>query len=146
MPMMSVDAQALRIYAVCVVALVLKMALVGVRTGAVRTRQRVTLNPEDAKQFKSKLVETDPPDVARAKRCHLNDLENIPAFWILGLVYLAFGASATGMLAYGATFTVARFLHTLFYLRGMQPYRSIVFTVGTLSLLGLCVNILARAF
>lgn len=133
-----------RLYAVCTILLVIKMFAVGVYTGMVRSKFKVAVNPEDAKQFGAQLVETDHPEVARVLRAHRNDLENIPAFLFLGLIAVLAGAPAVGLSICFIAFTVARFAHSVAYLKGLQPWRSMSFGIGTLSMLVLMVLIVIR--
>ncbi|GBP78287.1 Microsomal glutathione S-transferase 1 [Eumeta japonica] len=44
-------------------------------------------NLEDVKLQSIGQIKFDDPDVERVRRAHLNDLENIPAFWVLGALY-----------------------------------------------------------
>ncbi|MGH8006595.1 MAG: MAPEG family protein, partial [Candidatus Binatia bacterium] len=87
----------------------------------------------------------EPPEVQRAHRLHRNDLENIPAFFAIGLIYVLMGASAFGAQMYFISFTVARILHTITYLAQMQPWRTITFAVGFLSMLGITIQVLLAA-
>jgi microsomal prostaglandin-E synthase 1 len=81
----------------------------------------------------------------RRQRVIMNDLENIPVdlavFWS-GLV-VVFAGSLSGACVSEAlaltvvfpAYTAARVLHSVFYLRAMQPFRSISFGFGLLSVL-----------
>jgi len=75
-----------------------------------------------------------------------NDLENIPIFLFLGLIYVLAGGPAGPAAIYFTVFTVARILHTITYLRGMQPWRTISYTVGGLATLALAIHVLILAF
>ena len=80
--------------------------------------------------------ELTPPDetVERYRRVHQNDLENIPPFLILAHLYMlsgpSYGVAATLFIA----FTAARIVHTVTYLAGLQPWRSIAFEAGQIAL------------
>jgi microsomal prostaglandin-E synthase 1 len=134
----------LRLFALCAVLLVIKMIAVGMYTGVVRSRLKVSTNPEDAARFGAQVTDTEPPEVARVQRAHRNDLENIPAFLALGLVAVLVGAPHIPLKVALIAFTAARVGHTLAYLRSLQPWRSVTFGVGLLAMLALMGMILQR--
>ena len=47
----------------------------------------------------------------------------------------------TLFIVYCAVFTVARILHTIFYLNAMQPWRTIAYTVGAIAMLALIIHL-----
>ena len=57
-------------------------------------------------------------------------MANIVPFAILGLVYVLAGASGTAALVVFGIFALARLGHSLAYVAGKQPWRSIFFTIG----------------
>lgn len=136
---------AFQIYAACTAILVLKMFAVTIATGVARTRAKATLNPEDAQMLGYAVQTQEPPEVQRVHRLHRNDLENIPAFFAIGLIYVLLGASTFAAQVYFITFTVARILHTITYLAQLQPWRTATFGVGFLCMLGIVVQILIAA-
>jgi uncharacterized MAPEG superfamily protein len=139
---------AFRTYAVCTALLALKMLFSAVYTGTRRQRHQGYINPEDARTFGppgATAHQLEPPEVAHALRIQRNDLENIPAFFAVGLVYVLAGASARGAAVYFWTFTLARILHTVFYMRHLQPWRAISYGVGALCMLGMIAQILKAA-
>lgn len=124
------------VFAICSAVLSLKMIAVGHFTGLTRIRRRVYLNPEDAKAF-SKMEEfgsAEHPDVERGLRAHRNDLESTLPFFGIGLVYVLMGPPALLAQVLLITFTVFRCVFSLFYLRALQPWRSLSFTVAELCL------------
>ena len=135
---------ALPVFAVCAAILVLKMMLVGHYTAMVRIRRKTYLNPEDAKQF-SRIDETvtnEHPDVERGLRAHRNDLESTLPFLAVGLIYVLMGASSGLATALFVAFTVFRCLFSVFYLKGLQPWRSLSFTVSELCLAVMLIQII----
>lgn len=136
------DNVAFRVYAVCTTILVFKMVTVALLTGRARIRLQAFITPEDARLNKVAECAHEPPEIQRLHRLHQNDVENILPFFAVGLVYVLSGASPLGATAYFSTFTVARVLHTIFYLAKLQPWRSIVFTVGLLCMVMMLVQIL----
>ena len=125
--------------------LALKMAAVAFMTALARSRSKVVVNPEDVPVNPGSLPATeDAPATLRAKRAHLNDVENIPVFLVLALIFTLTGCSATAGWAYFGVYFVARALHTTFYLRAMQPWRTAAFALGQLTLLGIIVQLLVK--
>ncbi|CAD0195458.1 unnamed protein product [Chrysodeixis includens] len=110
--------------------LALKMFLVALLTSKTRIQRNVFANQEDATVSKGK-VKFDDPEIERVRRAHLNDLENIPAFWVLGALYLTTGPSAFVATTLFRVFTAFRILHTLVYaVKPLpQPSRFIAFVI-----------------
>jgi uncharacterized MAPEG superfamily protein len=132
-----------RTYALCTALLVLKMLLSAAYTASCRFRTRSYVNPEDARASKAEVSVQDSPAVARALRIQRNDLENIPIFFALGLVYvLATHPSSRGAAIYLWTFTISRFLHTAVYMAELQPFRALFWGVGVLTLIGMAVQVI----
>ena len=131
-----------KLYAVCCVVLSLQMLVLAGIVPARRAKNQGFLNPEDGTVSKkdAKLVEgAEHPETARVQRAHRNMLESLPLFFALGLVYVLSGASPLGAKICFATFTGARVLHSVVYLKAMQPWRTITYAVGALSLVGMAV-------
>ena len=140
--------EAFQTYALCTAILALKMFASATWTGMQRRKVQGYVNPEDAAmvgKVGTRASEQEAPEVARALRIQRNDLENIPVFFALGLLYVLSGASAFGAALYCWTFTLARIGHTLAYAREMQPARSLLFGVALLANLGLAVNVLWKS-
>ena len=126
--------------------LVLKMGGVAFATANARRKAQVVVNPEDVGVNPGSHVEpADASSTMRYKRAHLNDVENIPAFMILALLFTLLGASATAGWAYFGVYFLARLLHTVFYVNAMQPWRTAAFAIGQLTLLGIIVQLLMKA-
>jgi glutathione S-transferase len=138
---------AFQTYAICSAILALKMIGSAVWTASRRGAVSGYINPEDVRFAKegTEAVATEKPDVARALRVQRNDLENIPAFWVIGLLYVLMGASSLGAAVYCWTFTIARVAHTFVYWRGMQPARALLWTLGVLCILGMAIQVIWRA-
>ena len=133
-----------RLYALCAIVLVIKMHMVGTYTAVVRSRLKLRLNPEDAALSGTQLVEAEHPEVERVLRAHRNDLENIPAFLILGFIAVLVGAPVLGLQLSFILFTAARVAHSITYLKALQPWRSMSFGVGQLASLALMVMIIIK--
>ena len=121
------------------------MAGVAFATANARRKSKVVVNPEDTGVNPGSHVEPqDAPAVLRAKRAHLNDLENIPAFLIIALLFTLTGAPAMGGWAYFGVYFAARTLHSITYLSQKQPWRTICFAIGQVTLLGMLVQLLMK--
>ncbi|MGB4487900.1 MAG: MAPEG family protein [Pseudomonas veronii] len=127
----------LRVYALCVLMLCLKMLAISCYQGFFRLRARAFTNPEDAAFFNRAPQPDELPQVGRAARAWANDLENIPLFFVLGGLCVVAGTAsvATGVLF--GVFTLARVAHTLMYLMECQPWRTLAYGVGVACLIGL---------
>lgn len=129
------------------VLLALKMGAVAVVTSNERRKAQVVVNPEDVKVNPGSHAESAEAEVVlRAKRAHLNDVENIPLFLILATLFTLTGCSATAGWTYFGAYFVSRTLHTVFYLKAVQPWRTVMFFVGQLTQLGIMVQLLMLAF
>lgn len=129
----SAMAQPFRIYALCCVVLGVKILASAVYTGMKRQKVGSSINAGDAKVFGIQGATTkvdEAPEVDRAIRIQRNDSENIPLFFAVGLVYVLTGASLIGTVLLCGTFTVARVMHTIAYMGGLQPLRAVCFLVG----------------
>jgi uncharacterized MAPEG superfamily protein len=118
-------------YAVACLALVGLFYFLAYRTGAVRTRVKAVVNPEDVRVYAgASVVEIEHPDVQRVKRAHMNLLENSVPFFVVGLL---FAVTEPGLLVastlYGV-FVASRVLHAAVYLSGRQPIRSGAWFLG----------------
>lgn len=115
-------------------------------TSAIRLRKKVYATPED--YAFNRMQPTSAPDdaVERSRRLHQNHLENVVPFLVLSVLY-AFTRPAHATLAgllWG--FFAARVLYTVFYVRAMQPYRTIAYTIGALIMFAVAVLALRATF
>lgn len=129
-------------YSVCAAILAIKMLLTGNYTTIVRMRTKGFVNAEDAKAFGGTPEPTEKPEVAHALRIQRNDLENIPLFWAVGLIFVLQGASASAAWWYCWTFTLARLVHWVVYLNHLQPWRAICYFIGYACIFGMAVQII----
>ena len=83
---------------------------------------QVFANPEDLVLAKNKsaVVTTSDPDVERIRRNHLNDLENIVPFVLVGLLYVGTNPDRDVALWHFRIFLASRVLHTITYLVGIS--------------------------
>jgi uncharacterized MAPEG superfamily protein len=121
-------------YAVSVV--VLGLNLVGLANATAITRAKATevINPEDLKLNQKAAVVYDGGNdrTARYRRAHRNALENTPVFMITALVLMLMGTSATIGAALFYPYAALRILHSVFYVKGVQPLRTLVFVLALL--------------
>ncbi len=130
-------------YALSTVVLMLNLSLLWAMSGGVRGKTKTALNPEDVVSVAkgAALVQADPPEVARVLRAHQNALVNIVPFVFLGLLFvLVNGPAREAQILFGA-FTFFRVGHSISYLAGKQPWRSLTFLLGALTTLVLMVEV-----
>ena len=130
-------------YALTTVILFFKMFANSIVQGLGRINARAFVTDEDARFFAHAPPTPDEaPIVKRAAMCWRNDLENIPIFLFLGLIYVTLGCWPEGVYIYFTIFMIARILHTIAFLNGLQPWRTIFFTVGMIVCVTLSIQIL----
>jgi glutathione S-transferase len=129
-------------YAVASVLLFFKMFAISAYQGFHRIGKLTFKTPEDAAFVGREAAKEELPQVQRAARAWLNDLENIPVFLGLGVAYIWAGASPGWAVWLFLVFTGARYLHTLFYLAGIQPWRTVAYAVGVACMFIMSIQIL----
>jgi len=137
-------------FVVSLIVLSLNLLLLWAYSGAVRGKTKTTPNEEDSSTVSkgAKLVEAEPPEVARVLRAYKNAEANVIPFLFLALVYAVAGGSAVVAEVLFGVFTVARVGHSFAYLGGKQPWRSLCYGIGaltTLVLMGFIVKALVAA-
>jgi uncharacterized MAPEG superfamily protein len=135
----------LKVYAICLVILFFKMTAIALYQSSHRIRKNAYTNPEDAKAFgKGAALPGELAEVDKASKAYRNDLENIPIFLFLALIYVMLDCWEQGAVIYFWTFTVARVFHTVCYIRGIQPWRTMSYTVGAVMSAAVALHILAK--
>jgi glutathione S-transferase len=128
---------ALRTFAITSTILALHLIVLALYTGSIRIRRQVYPKPGA----------TEEQDIERVKRAHMNAIENLVPFAIVGGLYVtAAHPSATAAAIYLWTFTAARLLHSAVYLAQKQPHRTILFTIGVLCTFGMGFHVLRALF
>ncbi len=122
------------LYAICTAILVIKMLITANGTGILRTGRKVYATPEDYRFFGQEPRMARDEDIERIRRAHQNDLENILPFFAVGLVYALTGPSYTMAAVLFLAFTIARVAHTVVYIAGLQPWRTIAFAIAQIAL------------
>lgn len=131
-------------YALACVVLVVNLFVLAGMTGGGRAKVKVFVNAEDVTKD-GKVQPTDAEWIARLLRVHRNALENFVPFAVIGLLYVLMGASERGAYVLFGTYVVARILHSIAYLAGKQPWRTILYGVGVLATVGMMVQVTRSA-
>ena len=119
-------------YVASVVLLSLNLLGLGSATAVSRSQATEVVNPEDKRlNPKASVVFDEGNDrTQRYRRAHRNALENTPMFMITGLLMAMLGPSlALAATLYG-TYAFARILHSVCYVKGIQPFRTMFFAIG----------------
>uniref|UniRef100_A0A8C2F871 Microsomal glutathione S-transferase 1 n=1 Tax=Cyprinus carpio TaxID=7962 RepID=A0A8C2F871_CYPCA len=78
--------------------------------------------------------------------CHLNDLENIVPFVVIGLLYALTGPDLSMALLHFRVFVGSRFIHTVAYVMALpQPTRALAFGVGLFITFSMAYRVLTTA-
>jgi uncharacterized MAPEG superfamily protein len=133
-------------YAITCVVLCLNLLMLWVSSGAIRAKAGVAINPEDGARYGVPVSEFDPPTVARLLRAHRNAEATIYPFLLLGLLFVFTGGKAAIAIPIFAIFVVARIVHSIVYLKAMQPWRTIAFAVSLLAVVALVGAIIQDLF
>lgn len=136
---------ALQLYALTSAILGIHLLLLALWTGTVRSFRKQYVNQEDSQMLKGAVVEVEHVDVLRAKRAHQNALENAVPFFVIAFLYALTSPTQGAAQIYFFTFLGARVLHSVFYLLGRQPFRTLSFAVGVLALFGMAFQVVRAA-
>ncbi len=135
---------AMKLFGLTYMILVLKMIAVGYSTSFYRIRDKHFATPEDYELQGLKPKEATHVDVERTRRAHRNDLENILPYFGVGLFYALSGPSMTTATIFFVGFTVARILHSVFYLMSWQPWRTIAFGIGQIIVVIMAISLILQ--
>lgn len=122
-----------------------KTLLMSAWTARYRIPRRVFMSPEDYQMGGKKVPATftTDPDVERTRRCHLNDLENVLPFVLVGALYVLTDPDIETATWHFRLFAGFRILHTIAYMFAVpQPTRLIAFAAG----FGVTLSMLFRIF
>ncbi|XP_069120520.1 microsomal glutathione S-transferase 1-like isoform X2 [Argopecten irradians] len=127
-----------------------KTMTMSILTSINRIRKSVFANPEDCAIGKAMNRDVKPtltdPTVERIRRCHLNDLENVVTFVLVGLLYVSSGPDPSTAVTYFRIFTGCRLLHTVAYLGQVpQPSRALMFGGGLTVAMLMAVDVIRKA-
>jgi uncharacterized membrane protein YecN with MAPEG domain len=103
-------------------------------TALTRAKASEVINPEDKRLNKAaEVVYEGGNDVtARYRRAHRNALENIPLFLVTAFLLTLTGTSLTTALVIYGIFVAARLLHSVAYVKQLQPWRTASFAIGAI--------------
>ena len=132
---------ALPIFTLAASALLLKATCLSSAQVITRLRSRRFLIPEDAQFSRTNPVDSEHPFVVRCGWVWRNDAENLPFFLTVSLMFTLLGGDAVTATWLFGGYVGVRYLHTIVYLRGLQPWRAVLFLVG----LGLCWIIVVKS-
>lgn len=125
-----IDYPALPAFVLALAALFFKTTLTSVLQVTGRWRARSFVQPEDAALFGWQARDAEAPFVQRCGNVWRNDVENLPLFLALALSYVLLGAPAEAAGQLFAVYVVLRYAHTVVYLRGLQPWRALLYLSG----------------
>jgi len=134
----------LRLFSACTAILAIKILVTANYTGILRTTRRTYATPEDYRFFGLDPATRVDEQIERIRRAHQNDLENILPFFAVGFLYALSGPSYSAAWWFFVTFTVARIAHTVVYIAGLQPWRTIAFAVAQIALYVMALTLLVR--
>ena len=122
-------------YALTTLVLSLNLLSLWVFSGARRAHGGVAINAEDAARYSVPLSPMDPPEVARWLRAHRNAEATIYPFLVVGLVYVLAGGGVSLAAAIFSIFVASRIAHSIVYVRGLQPWRTVAFALSLMAIL-----------
>jgi len=131
---------AFKYYLVCAVILAFNPLVLGGLTGGWRGKCKSPATPEDEKLGGNPFKEKVAPEVQRAMNAHRNAMENVPLAILGGLLYVLAGATPTMVAVFMGVIVVFRWLHSLFYLSSVQPWRTAAFAIAALATGGMLVH------
>jgi glutathione S-transferase len=136
-------------YAVSAALMVLKLMGQGWMTVVLMTKTEAGLvSPEDLRRTpfnkEPRPEQLEPhPDVERSRRMHRNDLESIPAFLAIGLLFVTARPPLWVAVLLFSLFVLARFAHTVAYATAQNhEVRATFFLVGSVVVILMAVWVL----
>jgi len=133
-------------YALTSIVLCIDLLLIWISSGGARVRSGVAVNEEDGARYGVPVSPSEPPAVARFLRAHRNAEATIYPFLAIGVVYVLANGSAWIAIPIFAVFVIARIAHSLVYLAGLQPWRTVSFAVSLLAVVALIVATVGALF
>ena len=124
------DYPALPAFAYALLALFLKTTLTSIVQVVSRVMAGTFLIPEDAALMRKRPVAAEAAFVQRCANVWRNDVENLPLFLVLALTYVLLGATLESARGLFSVYVLLRYLHTAVYLRGLQPWRALLYLSG----------------
>ncbi|KAK7504480.1 hypothetical protein BaRGS_00004346 [Batillaria attramentaria] len=146
---LSLDNPVFRAFVTYATVVVVKTMLMSVVTAFHRFKNMAFANPEDSAGFKDKeggrLRPVSNDMVERVRRCHLNDLENVIPFVLIGLLYVTTSPNLSTAVLHFRLFAGARLFHSVAYLLPLpQPSRALGFFIGYFSTFSMAYSIFSK--
>ncbi|XP_056280800.1 microsomal glutathione S-transferase 1-like [Pseudoliparis swirei] len=143
------EEEVFKAFATYATIVILKMLLMAPMTAYFRFTRGAFANEEDvarkSAEVRKKQFRTH-PDVERVRRCHLNDLENVVPFVLIGLLYALTGPELSTALLHFRLFAGSRVVHTVAYLGALpQPSRALSWMLGMLVTFSMAYRVLGQA-
>ncbi|KAJ8249952.1 hypothetical protein COCON_G00231680 [Conger conger] len=148
--MHMIDSEVFLAFSTYATIVILKMMFMAPLTAFYRFSRMAFANPEDTgigktPEERKKMLRSD-VDVERVRRCHLNDMENIIPFVLVGLLYSLTGPNLASALLYFRVFVGSRFCHTVSYVLPLpQPCRAFSWLAGVVVILTMAYRVLSTA-
>jgi len=132
--LLSMENPLFKEFAFYAMVVIMKMFVVHLSVSYYRITRNVFVSAEDVKMAdpsgKLKINRNDPV-VERHRATHLNDMENIIPFVLVGLFYVTTNPAASTAILLFRIFTGSRIVHSIVYLFHVpQPARAMAFGVG----------------
>lgn len=125
----------------------LKMMVMAFLTAIFRMKKGIFANPEDTTAVPGGKINLNDPDVERVRRNHLNDIESILPFVLVGLFYVSINPSPFIAFWHFRLFTASRILHTFAYQLAIpQPSRGGCFFIGFATTVSMIIQVLKATF
>jgi len=120
--MFSLEDETFQVFGICSLLLLAKMTFMSLLTSRQRIKTGKFANKEDSyfgdksapANLKESLKAND--EVERVRRAHMNDMENIYPFILIGFFYCLTGPNSNTAKFHFITFLMARVLHTIVYI------------------------------
>ncbi|XP_060606358.1 microsomal glutathione S-transferase 1-like [Ruditapes philippinarum] len=129
-PTLSFENEVFAKFAFYAGVVLLKTVIMSGWTARYRLPRGVFISSEDYVGRSGQTMKID-EDVERTRRCHLNDIENVLPFVLIGLLYVLTGPTVASATLHFRLFAGFRLFHTIAYMFILpQPSRAIAFFVG----------------
>ena len=144
---MIMESPVLTAYATTSTVLALHTMSLAASTAVARIKARKVVNQEDSSTVSkgAEVVPVETEAVLRTQRAHRNAIENLVPYFVVASLYAITAPSATAAWIYFGFYVVTRILHSFFYLNAIQPWRTAMFALGSLAVLGMAVHVLRAA-
>jgi len=129
----------MRLLATVNILLVVLMMTAGNYTSVLRLRRKIFATPEDYKVTRLPVTHARDEEVERARRMHQNHVENVLPFFAVSFFYTLTNPSHVILAIFLWGFLAARTLYSLCYALALQPYRTVLFTVGSVLMFAMAV-------